>query len=64
MTSAASYRCEECDTLFDSQQDLIQHEIYARYRRPAEPLPITRTSQERLDCFFFVFFSHLSISDK
>ena len=33
MTSVASYRCEECDTVFDSQQELIQHEIYARYRR-------------------------------
>jgi hypothetical protein len=23
MTSVASYRCEECDTVFDSQQELI-----------------------------------------
>jgi hypothetical protein len=34
MISVASYRCEECDTVFDSQQELIQHEIYTRYRRP------------------------------
>jgi hypothetical protein len=34
MTSVTSYRCGECDTVFDSQQELIQHEIYARYRRP------------------------------
>ena len=27
MTSVASYRREECDTVFDSQQELIQHEI-------------------------------------
>ena len=26
MTSVASYRCEECDTVFDSQQEIIQHE--------------------------------------
>jgi hypothetical protein len=27
-------KVEECDTVFDSQQGLIQHKIYARYRRP------------------------------
>jgi len=34
MTNNASYTCEKCDTVFDSEQELIQHEIYARYRRP------------------------------
>jgi uncharacterized C2H2 Zn-finger protein len=34
MTSVASYRCEECDTVFDSQQEIVQHGNYARYRRP------------------------------
>jgi hypothetical protein len=34
MTNIASYRCQECDTVFDSQQELIQHQIYAKYRRP------------------------------
>jgi hypothetical protein len=26
MTSVASYRCEKCDTVFESQQELVQHE--------------------------------------
>jgi hypothetical protein len=34
MANITSYRCEECDTIFNSQEELIQHEIYARYRRP------------------------------
>ena len=34
MTNNASYTCEKCDTVFDSEQELLQHEIYARYRRP------------------------------
>ena len=34
MTNVAVYRCEECDTIFDSEQELIQHNIYAKYRRP------------------------------
>ena len=34
MTNIASYTCEKCDTAFDSEHELIEHEIYARYRRP------------------------------
>jgi len=31
MTNVAPYICEECYTLFNSQEELIQHENYARY---------------------------------
>jgi hypothetical protein len=34
LTNVASYICEECYTMFNSQEELIQHENYAKYRRP------------------------------
>ena len=34
MTNVTPYICEECSTLFNSQEELIQHENYAKYRRP------------------------------
>jgi hypothetical protein len=32
-TADSSFKCEECDTSFTSQQGLEQHEKYAVYRR-------------------------------
>jgi len=34
MSNAESYRCKSCGSVFSSQKDLIQHENYAKYRRP------------------------------
>jgi len=32
-SSNVSFKCEECDTSFNSQQGLEQHGKYARYKR-------------------------------
>ena len=34
MSNAESYKCESCGGVFSSQKELIQHENYAKYRRP------------------------------
>jgi DNA-directed RNA polymerase subunit RPC12/RpoP len=34
MSNVESYRCESCGSVFSSQEELIQHENYAKYRRP------------------------------
>lgn len=34
MTSSNNtYRCEECDTTFDNENDFLEHKNYAKFRR-------------------------------
>jgi hypothetical protein len=33
ISTNGSFKCKECDTSFNSQQELEQHEKYATYRR-------------------------------
>jgi hypothetical protein len=32
-TTGSSYKCEECDTSFNSERELDEHIKYAKYRR-------------------------------
>jgi hypothetical protein len=33
MSTSGSYKCEECDTSFNSERELEEHVKYAKYRR-------------------------------